>query len=241
MFDLIDELEDVALRTDLVTAADSLGVPLQTDVFLAEGVDFVPGAGPLGVAPEWALEDPETVIGDLSPFFENATGFHVFELLGRQEAGRIPLQDVELSIRQTLMEEERKRAARTLALRVVDAVRGGATLEEAAARFGWSVVDAGPFRRGDFVPGLGQGTEAVGEAFGLEPGQTSGVVDAGDAVAILQLVEKVEASRDAFEEAKASVRAQLAFQRRQSYVQRWLAALRENAEVRDLRDRLVTS
>ncbi len=241
VFDLIDELEDLALRTDLVTAADSLGVPIQTDVFLAEGVDFVPGAGPLGVAPEWALEDPETVVGDLSPFFENATGFHVFELLGRQEAGRIPLQDVELSIRQTVMEEEKKRAARTLALRVVDAVRGGASLEEAAARFGWSVTDAGPFGRGDFVPGLGQGTEAVGEAFGLKPGQTSGVVDAGDAVAIVQLVEKVEASRDAFEEAKASVRAQLAFQRRQSYVQRWLAALRENAEVRDLRDQLVTS
>ncbi len=241
IFDLIDDLEEVALRTNLVTAADSLGIPVQTDVFLAQDVDFVPGAGPLGVAPEWALEDPETAIGDLSRFFENATGFHVFELLGRQEAGRIPLQDVELSIRQTLLEEEKKKAARALALRVVDAVRGGATLEEAAARFGWAVTDAGPFRRGDFVPGLGQGTEAIGEAFGLEPGQTSGVVDAGEAVAIVQLVEKVEASRDEFEEAKASVRAQLAFQRRQSYVQRWLAALRETAEVRDLRDRLVTS
>ncbi|MDX1579442.1 MAG: SurA N-terminal domain-containing protein, partial [Gemmatimonadota bacterium] len=41
-FDLQDELEEIALRTDLVTAADSVGLPVTTDLALTDGVDFVP-------------------------------------------------------------------------------------------------------------------------------------------------------------------------------------------------------
>ncbi|MGH7542239.1 MAG: SurA N-terminal domain-containing protein, partial [Gemmatimonadota bacterium] len=87
VFSLIDALEGIALQSDLVTAADSLGVPVRRDVVLTEDSDFVPGAGALGVAADWAIDEPEVELGELSPFFENATGFHVIELLERREAG----------------------------------------------------------------------------------------------------------------------------------------------------------
>jgi len=237
IFNLMDELEEIALRTDLVTAADSVGLPVRTDVSLTDGVDFIPGAGALGVAPDWAL-DPETMVGDLSQFFENATGFHVFELLGRYEAGVAPLADVTQGIRQTLVAENKKERARERAQQLVEALDSGASLEEAAARAGTGVEVTEPFRRGDFVPGLGQGTEAIGAAFGLPVGSTSGVVDAGDAVAILEVVEREEATREGFEEVKESLLDQLAFERTQEYVQNWLASLREEATVEDHRERL---
>lgn len=238
IFDLIDELEGIALQTDLATAADSVGLPIRQDVVLTEDSEFVPGAGSLGIAADWAIADPEVEIGELSPFFENATGFHVFELRERREAGRLPLSEVEGAIRQRLRVERKRERALELAARIPEAVTQGATLEEAAARYGWTVEKAGPFRRGDFVPGLGQGTEAIGAAFGQPIGEVGPPVRAGAAVAVLQVVERTEADRAAFEEVKEQLIAQLTLQRRQEYVQRWLEALRERAEVRDLRDRL---
>ena len=236
-FELMDQLEEIALRTDLPTAADSLGVPIRTDVPLTDGIDFIAGAGALGVAPDWAL-DPLTEIGELSQFFENPSGYHVFELLGRQESRIAALDDVRPNIRRVLAAEKKKEAAAELAARVTEAVEAGATLDEAAGRYGWAVQETETFRRGDFVPGLGQGTEAIGVAFGAPPGTISGVVDAGDAVAIIQVIEREEATREQFEEVKDALLQQLVFERTQEYVQKWLLALRDQANVEDHRERL---
>jgi peptidyl-prolyl cis-trans isomerase D len=239
VFGLMDRFEDLALKVGLTVAADSIGLPFRQDVALAEGAEFVPGAGALGVAPEWAM-DEELEMGELSTFFENASGFHIFELLGRVEAGRIPLEDVELTIRERLRNDRREQLAMELVQEAIDA-GGESPLEELAARLGTSVQEAGPFTRREFVPGLGQGTEAIGEAFGLPLGSTSGAVDAGSAVAVLEVVERVDADRAQFEEVRGGIQQQLTFQRRQEYVQRWLTALQETTEVRDLRARLTAN
>ncbi len=235
VFALMDDLEDIALRSDLVTAADSLGIPVRTDVALADNVDFIPGAGALGVAPDWAL-DALTEIGELSRFFENPSGFHVFELLGRQDAGTAAFEDVTPNIRQILSIDKKKEAAAVLATSVTDALASGASLEEAAGRYGWTVTESADFRRGDFVPGLGQGTEAIGIAFGASVGSISGVVDAGDGVAIVQVVDRTEAAREDFDAVKTALLGQLVFERTQEYVQKWLLSLRENAAVEDHRE-----
>ena len=235
VFQLMDDLEDIALRTDLVTAADSLGIPIRTDVTLSDNADFIPGAGALGVAPDWAF-DPLTEIGELSQFFESPSGFHVFELLGRQPAGIAALEDVAPNIRRILLAEKKKAAAAELASGVTEAVASGTSLDEAAGRFGWTVTEAEPFRRGDFVPGLGQGTQAIGAAFGLPIGGISDVVDAGDAVAIIEVVDRTEATREAFEAVEDALMQQLVAERTQEYVQKWLLALRESAAVEDHRE-----
>jgi peptidyl-prolyl cis-trans isomerase D len=237
VFQQMDDLEDIALRTNLVTAADSLGIQVRTDVPLSDGIDFIAGAGALGVAPDWAF-NTLTEIGELSQFFENPTGFHVFELLARQDGGIAPLEDVAPNIRRVLADEKKKEAAAVLAARVTEALASGASLEDAAGPYGWAVEPAGPFRRGDFVPGLGQGTEAIGVSFGAPIGSVSGVVDAGDAVAIVQVVDRVEATREGFEAVRDALLGQLTFERTQEYLQKWLLALRETATVEDHRERL---
>lgn len=238
VFDLQEEIEGIALVRDLKTAADSLGVAITTDLQLVDGVTFVPGAGALGVAPVWAFAD-ETEVGDLSQFFENATGFHLFELLGRRDESPIPLEEAAAGIREQLIVSRKKDLARNAALGLIDAVAGGASLEAAATRFGWTVQESQTFRRGDFVPGLGQGTEAIGEAFGTRIGSTSGVADAGDAVVVLEVLEREDATRTGFEEVKAVLLEQLRLERSQGYVDKWLAALRKEAVVEDHRARLI--
>lgn len=238
VFTLLDDLEDLALRTDLLTAGDSLGVTIRTDVQLLDGVDFIPGAGQLGVAREWAL-GPESEIGDLSDSFENPSGFHLLELLGRRDESTIPFEEAGIGIRAELLVEKKKEGAAELAGGLLAAVAAGGSLDEAAEELGWSVEETGLFRRGDFVPGLGQGTEAVGFGFGAAVGELSGVLDAGDAVVVVEVLEREEATRDGFDEVRDAVLGQLSFERSQQYVQKWLAALRDDTVVEDHRARLL--
>lgn len=237
VFELIDEVEGIALRADLPTAADSMGVRLRRDVTIRQGAEFVPGVGALGVAVDWTF-DPETRAGDLSPFFEGPDAFHVFELTAREPAGIHPLSAVADLIRERLTTERKKEVATGRLAEALASLTPDEPLDRLAEEHGWTVQTSETFRRLDMVPRLGQGTEAVGAAFGLPEGGRSGVVDAGDRVAVVEVVERQEASREEFEAGKESLREQLTFQRRQEYVQRWLEALREEANVRDLRDRV---
>jgi peptidyl-prolyl cis-trans isomerase D len=234
LFDQLDELEGIALDTDLKTAADSLGIQIREAITLTESTEFVPGAGALGVGVDWAF-DPTTVIGDLSQFFENASGFHMLELTEVREGGTFDLTEVEASIEELLLQEKRKEAARRMA---ADAVAGGAGLTEISGSTGWPEQVTQPFTRLEFVPGLGRDTEAMGEAFGLPQGVTGGPVDAGETIVLLEVLERSEPSLESFAATKDGIRAQLTLQQQQQQLGQWLQGLREEANVVDLRDRL---
>lgn len=239
LFDRMDRLEGIALESDLETAADSLGLELRDDVRLEEGSEFVPGAGNLGVAVAWAFEGG-TSVGGLSRFFENASGRHILELEDRLEAGVRPLEEVRSQIRQRLLRQKKRELLRERMEQALEPARsGGAGLEEVAEEHGWEVRESSSFTRIGSVPGLGQGTPAVGAAFGLEPGQVAGpFAGGGDRLALIELIEKSPVDRQEFEARKNRLRASLQEQLRQQHLQRWLQALREQAEIRDLRDEL---
>ena len=88
------------------------------------------------------------------------------------------------------------------------------------------------------MPGLGQGTEGSASARAAV-GALRGVLDAGDAVVVLEVLELEEATREGFEEVRDAVLGQLGFERSQQYVQKWLAALREDTVIEDHRARLL--
>ncbi len=235
LFDRLDALEGIALDSNLETAADSLGIPIREGVTLTQETEFVPGAGALGVGVDWAFE-PVRAPGDISQFFENASGFHILELEELRPGGTFELSDVEVGIEELLLLRKRKEAAMRKAS---EALAAEATLAEISERTGWPLETTQPFTRLQFVPGLGRDTEALGAAFGLPVGEIGGPVDAGETVVLLEVLERTEPSVETFRAAKESIRAQLTLQQQQQQLGVWLQGLRDQADVRDLRDRLV--
>src|SRR5690606_11890857 len=97
------------------------------------------------------------------------------------------------------------------------------------------VHESEPFTRVSFVPGLGRANAAIGTAFGLQPGQTSGLVEADGNLYIIELVERHDADRAQFEEQKAFLRARMTAGLEQERVQRFMEDLRSRARIRDNR------
>ena len=237
IFARMDTLEGIALRGSLEAAADSLDMEVRDDVELEEGSSFVPGAGALGVAVSWAFAS-DTEVGGLSQFFENASGFHILELMERRPSGTRPLEEVAGEIRSRLQRSALAERARTELEELVRRMREeGLSLDSVASERGWDVQATDePFHPGSAVPGLGGGTPALGAAFGLEPGQVAGPFEAAEGrLAVLELLEKSEPDRQQFRQALPRLRGELLQQRRQSHVQQWIQALREEATIRDLR------
>lgn len=237
IFRIMDEFEGIALNRGIVAAGEELGVPIRSDVTLTDGFDFVPGAGSLGVGVEWAV-DPLTPLEEVSEFFENGSGFHMLEVVSRTDEGTYSFEEVRPQIEETLRVRMRTERALELAADRLDDVRAAPSLEAAAESLGWTYGQAGPFLRGQFVQGLGRGTEAVGAAFGATPGTIEGPYAAGDAIVYLRVDGRTEADVERFQVMRGQLRAQMESQMSQMSVDRWVQALREAAEVVDLRDRL---
>lgn len=237
LYDLMDEFEGVALIDGLARAADSVGVPIATDVTVTEGFDFVPGAGALGVAVDWAL-DPLNPLDEVSEFFQNAAGYHMIEVHGRTPAGTYSFDEVRDQVRETLARDRRREALIEQARNRWATLPEGATLEEAADFLGWEVGSAGPFTRGQFVNGLGRNTEAIGAAFAAVPGEIAGPLDAGESVVFLRVDVRSEANPEMFVAVREQLRSQMQLQQAQMNVTEWIEGLRETATIVDRRDRL---
>ncbi|NLG63572.1 MAG: hypothetical protein GX539_15145, partial [Candidatus Cloacimonetes bacterium] len=124
---------------------------------------------------------------------------------------------------------------RQTANQALEQLNRGATMEQVAQSMNVALQEQGPFTRGDNVPGLGQVNAAIGTAFGLQPGERSGVVEANEMLYIIESTGRTYADEEQF-------RAQLPFLRQQTLAslqnQRWnqfLAALEEEADIVDAR------
>lgn len=84
------------------------------------------------------------------------------------------------------------------------------------------------------VQGLGRDLKFIGTAFGLQQGQTSGIIEGTNAVYVLQ-VTRVEEPPKMTDAERDQLRQQLTTQRQGQVRNRWLTALREKADIRDNR------
>jgi len=235
LLETADSLEGLRERLSLAEAAQALGLSAPRQMTLTEEQPpAVPGIGRLADGAEWAFSE-EASPGDVSPLFETGAAFYMLELVERTPAGVYSLEEATPTIRARLVAQKKLERARASGQELVDHIRSGRSLQEVAAAAGLEVREAGPFTRVSFVPGLGQANEAIGTAFGLRPGQTSGLVEVDGFLYIIEVLERRDADRAQFEEQKAFLRARMTAGIEQDRIRRFLADLRSRARIRDNR------
>jgi parvulin-like peptidyl-prolyl isomerase len=237
--DLLDKADSMDVLTETLKVdriAQEIGIEVQ-ETELIPGLGFVPGMGEAADGTDWAFRTANP--GDVSTVYETPSAYYVFELISKEEDRTLTRQEATETIRAGLMVRKKIEATKERAREAVDRIQGGQSFEAVAAALNLEVQSPPAFTRADFVPGLGRMNAAIGTAFGLRPGQTSGVVEANQSVYIIHLVSRKDADRAAWEQQRETQRQQviqaLAQQRWESY----LAALREDARIIDNREAIL--
>jgi peptidyl-prolyl cis-trans isomerase D len=233
----VDSLETLAERMSLTAAAEQLGLPIRTSE-LTPVLPSLPPVGPIDAAHEWVFEE-RPAAGEASPVLENDRYFYVVELISREDARTLTLDEARPSIRTILIRERQRERTRDIGRQVVDRVRAGASLEEAGAQIGVQPRTAGPFGRTEFVPGLGQANAALGAAFGLPVGETSGLVPTAEAFFVLRVVERTDADPEAWLAQRDIQRQRLVAALQSQRIDQYLEGLREEARIVDQRARIL--
>jgi len=223
-----DSLESLgAGRLDpaaLDTAARALGLQIsQTGPVLKDQAAMVPPDA--GV---WAFQAKE---GEHSPVIETSGALFVFRLDSLYPEG-VPPQDraraeIERRLKGLKRLESLRAAAATLAERA-----GTEGLEPAARGLGAPYSVAGPFTRLDAPL---RGATAVGAAFGLKPGETSGVVPGRDMVYVFTVLQRTAADSAEFVQQLPQLRGQAVQNARALALRQYMTALRKQARIVDER------
>ncbi|HEX9106299.1 MAG TPA: peptidyl-prolyl cis-trans isomerase [Longimicrobiales bacterium] len=227
-----DSMEKAGETMPIAEVASRLGLTIRTGDVTKE-VPSLPGIGRVDEGVDWAFGDAQPK--EVSQVFETPAAFYMLQLDSRTSAGPLPLSAATPTIRTILMIQKKMEKERVTARQMVDQIRAGQSMDQVAAARGTQVHDAGPFTRRDFVPGMGQINAAVGEAFGLNPGQIGDPVEANDAIYIVQTLQKTPADRTQFEQQKQLERARLQQAMAEQRWSQFLLALRQNAKIVDNR------
>ena len=194
----------------------------QTTNYLGRPVGGITGSAFSGMA-----------IGETSDLLDDDEGYYLVRLDSVTRGGKQPFDLVRTEILKAL--KERKAVANLVAQGEALLASAKATgLDDAASKAGLAVANAGPFTRLGFVPGLGYYNEAVGAAFALPIG-TPGMAATTEAVVVMVVSARVEATRESFDAQKATMREQTVQTLRQQKVRLFLDNLRREAKIVDRR------
>ncbi|HEX8298228.1 MAG TPA: peptidyl-prolyl cis-trans isomerase [Rubricoccaceae bacterium] len=173
-------------------------------------------------------------VGDVSDPFDAGDRFAVVHVVEIKPAGVTPFEEVRDQI-ETDVSLEKKRAVTTE--RLAAAVTPTATLAAIGQAVRQTPVALGGLSMNSpAVEGFGNEPRLVGAAFGLQPGQRSGVVEGEGAAFVVQTTAlRGGLPAELTAETRTQIREELLQRRRQQVAQAWIKSLRDEAEVEDFR------
>lgn len=225
--DNLDDLKYFAEEEgDFRTEAERRNLTIQT-VQIEADQQFIPGIGNSRALHNFLAK---TETGQISPVIELNDDFLVARVEAIQPEGYRPLSEVRAELEPRVRLEKKKSVqVDKLSKAKASDLAAIASAVSATVRSVPSLTMSNPV-----VSGLGREPKLVGTAFGLAEGQLSDVVAGDNAAFILTVTSKTEPSAPPESEKKV-IRDQLLTQRRNQLRSRWLASLREKADITDNR------
>jgi len=232
LLDRADSLESVAQEANLEQAARQIGLTVQTSEISA-ALPILPGVGAIDEGLDWVFGDAE--VGDVSNVFEGEQAFYILEVVTRRDEGALTLEEATPTIKSQLMIKAKVAKARELLADAGRRAASGEALSAIGATYSTPVRTAGPFSRGDAVPGLGRINAAVGAAFGQQAGRTSPLVEADGQLFLVRTTALDEANQAEWQVQMPIQRARVMQALADARWSQYLAALRESAKIVDNR------
>jgi peptidyl-prolyl cis-trans isomerase D len=220
------------------SAAAVLGIPIERYAAL-EGENLMDAGGRyVPSVSAWAFSGARP--GETSDLLDSEEAYFLARLDSITESGAQSMDAVRAEIERELRNE--KKVALLVPQAQAFATKAAASSLEAAAREAGMPLESSPvFARVTPVLGLGRVNQAIGAAFTLPIGAVGAPVATDNAVIVMRVNRRTEASRAAFEAQKTEQRQTLVQGLREQRVRDYLANLRKTASVEDKRKELLAA
>jgi hypothetical protein len=159
----------------------------------------------------------------------------VVEIADVQPEGVPPMTEIRDRLTNDVVRERRFTEARAIADRISGRVKGGMSLEDAAAAESVPVQTAPEFSRRFGIPALGRDADVIAEAFALPIGAVSAPVKGARGWVILRVDQRSPVDWAAFEQRKDQIRQSLLNVRQGQIFNGWIEELRSSAKITDYR------
>ncbi len=164
--------------------------------------------------------------GTVGELVKSEYGYHIIRVEEHRDANQRSFEEVREGLATELMSLEVARTeSRKIADRIAEAIRNGASLEEAARTENLSLQRSDRLqRRADgYIPNLGASEAVMAAAFSMEPGHSSDrVFEVDGSMALIQVMERFAPDEDAVEAAIDQERTALVSQKQQAYMSTWI-------------------
>jgi len=214
-------------------SADTHNVTIQQTPLFERETSFIPGLAPVSAAEDFAFSNP---VGTISDVQDVESGYYIFRVSEIRDPYVQPLENVRAQIASTLASQNKREIAYQHAREIYASV-SGSTLEAIAQNDSLvSYQSPDPFTIAGSIPGIGQSPVFKGAIKALQVGTISPPVDTDRGSYIILLNEKSEFDEENYEQQKVQIQQRLLTTKQNQFMTRWIASLREEANIVDNRD-----
>ncbi len=236
-----DSLARIAAEQSTPERFDSAAKVLSLKKETLTAIEGQPLMGPEGSfsgVSAWAFGGVQP--GETSSLFDTDQAYFLARLDSLSQKGIAPFEEVKGQIRGELLRRKKVEAVRPRAQALAQEA-AKSSLDAAAKAAGLTVEKTEPITRGSFAGSLGRLNPAVGAAFTLPVGVVSQPVATDEAVFVVRVDRRSEASKAEFDKVKGERRQAALTALRDQRVRAFYDGLRKNADVEDNRAQLAAS
>jgi peptidyl-prolyl cis-trans isomerase D len=234
-YDAAEAAYDAAtVANDLIGTAAARSLEVRT-------TDFFNRTAPVkGIAagPAFAQAAFQLNPGDISEILDLADGYYLLQIAETRPA-RVPeLAEVDAQVKQDLIKEKQQDLARKDAQSLLEDVKNGVSLEQAAKKVGLARRTSDFLKRTDAVTGLGQEPEMLQRAFDLSAGNPlpHEPIRISTGYSVIRFGERKAPDLAGFEKERPQIRERLLQQKKFKSWEAWMNQLRNRSQIDRKRD-----
>jgi len=215
---------------DLEGYARDKGVPIKTTGFFKEG-DEIPdiGKNPLFHSSAFSLK-----VGEISPVVDIPPNTYILKLVNKKDSRIPPLNEVMDEVRRKVVENKAEGQARQVAEELLNQIRSGKNIREAAKEKGYSPEETGFFTRtAGVVPKIGPAREFMGILASLTEKNpvSKEAIRTKDGYFVVRLFAHEPADQTKFPPLKKNLEKRLSYQKQEEAYQTWIEQLEKKAKI----------
>ena len=218
---------EVTTPDDLDRAAAARGYEVQESGFAAPGEPILG----LGLAREVSDRAFRMEPGEVAGPIPSPSGPAFVTVVATQDPYIPPLDEVRDDVREDVIRKKALTMAQERAAEAAQALREAGDFVTAAQEADYAVGSSDLVARGAALPQVGVSAAVEAVAFAMDPGAVSEPIEAGNAVAVVRLVEREEASAEDLDTQREQLRDQLVATRQGQFFSAYMTRVKERLAI----------